>query len=465
MRSPHPRGDRPARARPRTSLLVAALLLLAPRVAPAAGLGVEDPVRRMRADVLANGLTVLTLEDHSTPVVSLQIAVKVGSADEARYTGLAHLFEHMMFKGSKNVAPEMHARYIEARGGRVNAYTSQDMTVYFEDVTAESLPLALGLEAERFANLDISERTLTSERQVVLEERRLRSEDDPNGRAFDTLLGLVWTAHPYRRPVIGWRSDVERATVDVCRDFFDAYYVPNNMVMTIVGDFDSDETLARVREAFGPLQPREPVPRNPTREPAQLGERRATVHFAVRSPILAAAWHAPRAGHPDSPALDVASVILSSGRSSRLYRKLVYGEQKALYAQGGYWELEQAGLFYAFAGGRPGVSVDEVERLFFGEIERMGREGVSEEEVAKAKRQLEVDLVNGLVTGHALASRIGSDWVTFGRVRPLDEVLAGIRAVTARDVKRVVSTYLVEDQRSVVHVVPPPAEPATEEER
>jgi predicted Zn-dependent peptidase len=448
---------------PRASLVLLALAALLAGAAPSGAEGLlrlDDPARRLRADVLENGLSVITLEDHTTPTVSLQIWVKVGSADESRYTGLAHLFEHMMFKGSKNVEPEMHARYVEARGGRINAFTSQDVTVYFEDVTAESLPLVIDLEAERFANLDVSEKTLASERKVVLDERRMRSEDDPAGRGFDALLGLVWIAHPYRRPVIGWRSDVERATVEVCREFFDTYYVPNNMVMAIAGDFDTAETLARVRRAFGGLRAREPVPRNPTLEPPQSGERRSVVHFDVKSPILAAAWHAPRAGHEDAPALDVASTILSSGRSSRLYRALVYEREKALYAQGGYWELAQAGLFYAFAGARPDVPIGEVEELFFGEIDRIAREGVSDAEVEKAKRQLEVSLVDGLATSHALASRIGREWVTFGRVRSLSELLEGIDAVAADDVQKVVARYLQTDQRSVVHVVPPPAEGA-----
>ncbi|MGI9592063.1 MAG: M16 family metallopeptidase, partial [Myxococcota bacterium] len=187
----------------------------------------QDPAERMVETVLTNGLKVLTLEDHATPVVSVQMWVRVGSRDEGWYTGLAHLFEHMMFKGSTHVAPEEHARLINARGGRVNAFTSRDYTVYFADVTRENLPLVLELEAERVANLDISEKTLTSEREVVLEERRMRTEDQPTGRAIEALMATTFTAHPYRWPVIGWRSDIEDATVEVCQDFFDAYYVPN----------------------------------------------------------------------------------------------------------------------------------------------------------------------------------------------------------------------------------------------
>jgi zinc protease len=458
-------------ARPRVSAALGLVLSLALPLSGARGQeaasapadlqpswSVEDPAERMQKFVLDNGLTVLTLEDHRTPVVSFQMWVEVGSRDEARYTGLAHLFEHLMFKGSKNLEPERHAQIVGARGGRINAFTSRDYTVYFEDITSENLRLVIALEAERLANLDISEKTLTSEREVVLEERRMRTEDQPNGRAFEALLALAFQAHPYRHPVIGWRSDVELATVEAAREFFDAYYAPNNIVIAIAGSFDTGEALAQIRKHFGKLDPSE-LQRNPTLEPEQDGERRAIVHFDVRSPLLVAAWHAPQTGHPDAEALDVLSQILSAGRSSRLYRKLVYEEQQALSAEGGYWELNDAGLFYAFATVRPDARIGQVEKLFMHEIDRVRRDGVTAAEVEKAKRQIEVAYVNGMATSHALASRIGREVSTFGRVRPLEERIAAIQKVTPEDVKRVANTYLRSDKRSVVHVVAPPEAP------
>jgi predicted Zn-dependent peptidase len=310
------------------------------------------------------------------------------------------------------------------------------------------------------AHLDISEHTLTSERQVVLEERRLRTEDSPMGRAYEALLALVWQAHPYRWPVIGWRSDIERATVAVARDFFSHYYVPDNLMIVIVGAFDENAALAQLRRSFGKLEAGGEIPRNPTQEPPQMGERRSTVHLDVRAPILAAGWHAPATGHADGEALDVLSTILSEGRSSRLYRSLVYDAEQALSAEGGYWELLDAGVFLAFASVRPDASIERVEELFFAEIERAKRELVSADELEKAKRQLEVSLVDGLVTNHELGARIARDYASFGRIRALDERLARIRAVTAEDVRRVAQTYLVTDHRTVVHVVAPPEAPA-----
>ncbi|MHA7837248.1 MAG: M16 family metallopeptidase, partial [bacterium] len=345
---------------------------------------------------------------------------------------------------------------INERGGRINAYTSRDVTVYHEDITAETLPLVIDLEAERFAHLDISEETLESEREVVLEERRLRTEDNPDGLAFEALAALAWQAHPYRWPTIGWRSDVESVTVAACQEFFDTYYAADNLTIVIVGDFESASTLEHLRRAFGRLEPAERIPRNPTTVRPQRGERRAVVHHDVKIPLLYAGWHAPASGHPDGEALDVASQILSGGRTGRLYRSLVYEKQKALYAYGGYMELTDAGLFYAVAGARPGTAIDEVETLFMAEIDRLAREGVTPAEVEQARRQLEVSLVNRLSTNHALASRIGREIVAFGRVRPLAERLEALRRVSPEDVQRVVRTYLQPHRRSVVHVVASP---------
>ena len=414
---------------------------------------VRDPVAGLVETRLENGLRVILLEDHRMPVVAFQIWVDAGSSDESFYTGIAHLFEHMMFKGSKNIPAEVHAQLINERGGRINAYTNRDVTVYHEDVTAESLPLVIDLEAERFAYLDISQETLESEREVVLEERRLRTEDSPEGRGFEALAALVWQAHPYRWPTIGWRSDVEAVTVAACRDFFDTYYAANNLTVVIVGDFETASTIDRIRRTFGRLRAADEIPRNPTSVIPQRGERRAEILFDVKIPLLYAGWHTPATGHPDGEALDVASQILSGGRSSRLYRSLVYEKEMALYAYGGYMELSDAGMFYAIAGARPGESLDEVEALFMAEIERVATDGVSEEEVARAKRQMEVGLVRGLATNHALASRIGREIVAFGRVRPLEERIDAIRSVTPEDVQRVVRTYLQPESRSVIHVI------------
>ena len=421
----------------------------------------EDPAQRTRVTKLANGLTVLTLEDRATPTVSLQIWVKVGSGDEARFTGIAHLFEHMMFIGSKNLAPlgpEAYTRLVEARGGRINAYTSRDVTVYFEDVAPEHLPLMLALEGERFANLEVTDAALVAERQVVMEERRLRSENDPEGVAFESLMALIYQAHPYRIPTVGWQSDLEKVTAADCQAFWETYYAANNLVLAIAGDFDTEATLERVEKHFGGLRSAPAIPRNPQEEPLQNGERRAVAHHPVQAPIVLTGFAAPPSGHADSDALDVAAGILAGGRTSRLYRALVFDAPLALEPQAFYWELQRAGVFVAGATLRPGVDVARAEAAIYDEIERLATTPPSADEVARAQRALEVTWIAGQGTAHALASRVAQDYVAYGRIESLEEKLGAIRAVTPADVQRVVREYLQPSRRNVVQVFPPAGE-------
>jgi len=418
--------------------------------------GLRDPAADVRTTVLGNGLTVLTLEDDTTPVVSFQVWVDAGSVDESRFTGLAHLFEHMMFRGTRHLEPEQFTELVQSRGGRLNAFTSNDVTVYFEDIPPSALPLVIDLEAERFAHLVIDAKLLDTEREVVLEERRMRTEDSPRGLAFEALFGLAFQAHSYRHPVIGWRSDVEAVDVEAARDFYRSYYAPNNLVISVAGAFDTERVLERIERRWGEMAPAPEIPRNPTREPEQRGERRATVHHPVEGPVLFAAWHAPPTGHEDGPALDALGEILSAGRSARLYRRLVNDAQVALGSSARYWEMQEAGIFLGSVSVRPDADVDRAEVLLLEELEALRAEPPTEAEVAKARRQLEVRLVEGLRTSHALASRVARDQLAFGRIRPLEELLADIRAVTAADVQRVARTYLRPEGRTVVRVVPPP---------
>jgi predicted Zn-dependent peptidase len=417
---------------------------------------IDDSALRTRQTTLDNGLRVLTLEDHTTPVVAVQMWVRVGSSDESRVTGLAHLFEHMMFKGSKNIPPQRHGQIIQSRGGRTNAYTTPDVTVYTTEIPAEALPLVIALEAERLANLEISAKNLASEREVVLEERRMRTEDRPGGLAVEALYALTFQALPYRWPIIGWRSDIENASIEDCREFFSTFYAPNNIVLAIVGDFDGDAALEQIREAFGGLAPAAEIPRHRTSEPRQSGVRRARVHFDVRAPILATAWHTQPAGHPDAEALDVAGEILSGGRSSRIYRRLIHEEQIALSAYGANSEFARAGIFSASASVRPDASIERVEASFLEEIARLRDEPVTVEELDKAKRQIEVSMIHQLTTNADIAGRIGYDVTILGEIRPLEDRLAAIQAVDADDVMRVARLYLADTAGNIVHVVPPP---------
>jgi predicted Zn-dependent peptidase len=443
------------------ALACLAVASAAPAASPAPSAhAIDDPALRTRVSTLANGLTVLTLEDPASPAVSLQIWVKVGSGDESRFTGIAHLFEHMNFLSSKNLAPlgaEAFTRLVEERGGRINAYTSRDVTVYFEDVAPEHLPLMIALEGERFANLQVTEEALAAERQVVIEERRLRSENDPEGMAFESLMALTYQAHPYRIPTVGWQSDLEKVSAADCQAFWETYYAANNLVIAIAGAFDAGEALALVEKHFGALRSAASIPRNPQEEPPQDGERRAVEHFPVQAPIVLAGFQAPPTGHADADALDVAAGVLANGRTSRLYRALVFDAPLALAPQAFYWEMHRAGVFVAGATLRPGVDVARAERALFAEIARLAQQPPKPEELARAKRALEVAWIGGQGTAHALASRIAQDYVAYGRIESLDEKLAAIQRVSSEDVQRVVREYLAPSKRNVVQVFPPQA--------
>jgi zinc protease len=312
----------------------------------------------------------------------------------------------------------------------------------------------IALEGERFANLQVTDEALKAERQVVMEERRLRSENDPEGLAFETLMTLIYQAHPYRIPTVGWQSDLESVTAADCQAFWNTYYAANNLVLAIAGDFDTTQALALVEKHFGSLRRADEIPRNPQREPAQNGERRAVEHHPVQAPIVLAGFPAPPTGHADSDALDVAAGVLASGRTSRLYRALVFDAPLALEPQAFYWELQRAGVFVAGATLRPGVDVARAESAIHREIARLAETAPSAAEVARAQRALEVTWIAGQGTAHALASRVAQDYVAYGRIESLEEKLGGIRRVTPADVQRVVREYLTPSKRSVVQVFP-----------
>src|SRR3954464_7479732 len=345
----------------RHSLLRTAAALVVSAVAlSAVGPAARAATRPTRLDytmtTLGNGMQVVFLEDHSTPIVHAEIWYHVGSKNEkAGRTGFAHLFEHMMFKGSKNVEPEGHPSYISSVGGQSNAYTTEDATVFWETVPSQYLPLALWLEADRTASLPIEEKTFKTEREVVKEERRMRVENQPYGRLQEIIADKAFTVHPYKHPVIGSMQDLEAASIDDVRDFFQTYYVPGNATAVLVGDFDSKEALALVSQYLGRVPKSEkPVPRDIPKEPPQTKERRLTLEESWPLPAVVVAHHITYDGNPDSYPLHVASKILSDGQSSRIYRKLVYEKGIALAAFGGGNIIEDPNLFFAVAIVQPG---------------------------------------------------------------------------------------------------------------
>ena len=416
---------------------------------------VRPPKLVYELTTLDNGLTVVLSEDHSTPIVHLQLWYHVGSKNERPgRTGFAHLFEHMMFKGSKNVRPEQHFSLISSVGGDGNAYTTEDVTVFHETVPAQYLPLVLWLEADRMATLRIDEAAFQNEREVVKEERRRSIEDPPYGRLSEIIYTHAFDVHPYKHPTIGSMVDLEAASIDDVREFFETYYVPENATLVLVGDFDSDVALGLVEQYFGRVPETErSVPRDIPQEPPKERERRVTLEEEWPLPVVVVAYHITYDGHPDSYPLHIASKILSDGQSSRIYRKLVYEQQAALSAFGEGNIKEHPNLFFAVAVVQPG-STAEAEALLIEQLERLKSEPVSDHELQRAKNQFARDYIIGRTSNEQKAAHLAHAVVIHDDITTADGEFEIFMNITPEDVQRVARTYFTSQNRLVLKILP-----------
>ena len=417
---------------------------------------VHPPKLEYEIATLPNGLRVILSEDHSTPIVHLSVWYHVGSRDERPgRTGFAHLFEHMMFKGSKNVQPDSHTSIIASIGGRSNAYTQEDATVFWETLPSQYLPMALWLEADRMATLRVDRDAFEKEREVVKEERRLRVDNQPYGRLNEILFDHAFTAHPYKHPTIGSMKDLESASLQDVRDFHDAYYVPENAVVTAVGDFDAAQAIQLARQYFGRVpKATRPVPRDIPKEPEQTQERRAMVQEEWPLPAVVVAYHVPYDGHPDSYPLHLTSKILFDGDSSRMTHDLVYDKRHAVAAFGSANILEDPNLFYAVAIVPAGQSVADVEREMLEEFESMKTEGVTAHELERAKNQFMRDYIIGRETDEQKAAHLAHAAVIHNDVRTADAEIDIFLKLTTADIQRVAKTYFTEKNRTVLYITP-----------
>jgi zinc protease len=431
--------------------LVTPILLVAALLAPTGARAAD----RVVAATLDNGLRVLLLEDHRSPIVSFQVWYRVGSRNEQRgATGIAHFLEHLMFKGTPTHGPKQFARLVEQNGGQDNAFTSQDVTSYFVDIAADKLDLVIELEADRMLNLTLDPKEIASEREVVIEERRTRTEDDPGGFLGEEVASIAFKAHPYGYPIIGWMEDIKRITPDEIRAFYKTYYVPNNAIVVAVGDFKAPETLEKIRRRFGRI-PRGRVPPPVVAvEPPPNGERRVAVRKQAELPIVYLAWHVPSQRSNDAPALEVLSTILAGGRASRLYRDLVYQRQLALEAGGDYSYFSiDPNLFWFWATPMPGQTAETLEKELIAHMNRLKTEPVTEEEVARAKNQIEAAMVFQEDSIHRRASLLAR-FEVIGGFALKDSFIARIRAVTAADLTRVAGTWFPLDKKSTGVLLP-----------
>ncbi len=439
-----------------------ALAAAVPALGEAAPLKVQPPQIAVREHRLANGLTVLFHEDHSVPVVSLQVWYHVGSKNERPgRSGFAHLFEHIMFKGSENLAPGEFTDYISSIGGRYNATTDFDRTLYFEIIPSNHLERLLWMEADRMRALDVSEANFLSERDVVKEERRLRVDNPPFGRLFEVVLASTFTTHPYKILSIGSMADLDAATIEDVRAFHKLYYVPNNATLVVSGDFDPTQTLAWIEKYFAPIPKGADIPRDIPQEPEQTAGRRVVDYDAnTPLPTVLITCHVPEEGDPETYALEVASRILSDGQSSRLYRKLVYEQQIALQAGGQMLALEDPGVFYFYAILQKGHTAEEGEASLVAEMIRLQEEPVSAEELDKAKNQIIAGQVLDRQTTNDKAGAIGHAAVILGDWRLVDGETARYQKVTAADVQAVARKYFRPENRTVIFMLPEALRPS-----
>jgi zinc protease len=439
----------------RAALFVLAALVAAVSLTPVQA-AVRPPKLPYQISTLPNGLRVILSEDHSTPIVHVSLWYHVGSKNErAGRTGFAHLFEHMMFKGSKNVEPEAHTSIISSVGGRANAYTTEDTTVFWQTLPAQYLPMVLWMEADRMATLRIDEGSFRREREVVKEERRMRVENQPYGRLQEIILDNSFRVHPYKHPTIGSMADLEAASIADVRDFHSTFYVPENATLTIVGDIDSAQALQLVTQYFGRVpKAARPVPRDIPREPPMTAERRAVIEESWPLPAVVVAYHITYDGHPDSYPLHILAKILSDGQSARIPRELIYNKRLALSAFGSGNLIEDPNLFYAVAIVQPGKTPQEAEAALIAEFEKLKTGGVTQQELERAQNQFARDYMLSRETNEEKAMHLAHAAVIHNDITTADGEFDIFMNTKVADVQRVARTYFNASNRIVLHILP-----------
>ncbi|MBT1445241.1 insulinase family protein [Shewanella sp. JM162201] len=427
-----------------SALTLAMGLALAPAISQA------TTAADVQSFTLENGMKIMVLEDSSIPNANMYLFWKVGSRNEAPgITGISHFFEHMMFNGSKKFGPKMFDRTMEAAGGANNAYTTENLTVYTDWFPAAGLETIFDLEADRIANLDIDPKMVESERGVVTSERSTGLENSNIQVLMQQLKGIAFRAHPYSWSVIGHESDIAAWTQQDLVQYHKTYYAPNNAVVVIAGDVKLAEVKALANKYFAPIPAQAPPRDVKTVEPEQQGERRTFVHKpSASSPSVMMGYHVPATSHADYYALDLLAGILSAGNSSRLYQSMVDSEL-ALEADTYLPMSFDPNLFYLYAVGAPGVAADKLEQALIAQTNRIAAEGVTEQELEKAKNIKLMNFYQSMETINGKADTIGTYELFFGSFDKLFNAPEAYNKVTVADIQRVAQTYLKRANRSV----------------
>lgn len=408
---------------------------------------------------LKNGMLVLVLREPRAPLVSHQVWYKVGSRHERLgKTGLSHLTEHLMFKGTEKYKAKEFSRLVQKAGGTDNAFTSKDYTAYYQNGPKTELRKWMTMEADRMRGLKVDEQAFETEKKVVLEERRLRTEDDPVSFLLEETVAAAYKAHPYQWPIIGWYHDIESLTREDFLHHYNTFYQPNNATLVVVGDVDPKEVIRLAEEIYGSIPPGPPPPPVTAREPRQFGERRVVVQREAQLPYLVMAYHVPNWREEDSFALELLANLLSHGRSSRLYHKLVYQDRLALEA-GADYDLDSAdeSLFLLYAQPLPGKTVIQLERALEAEIKRLQTELVEPRELEKAKNQVTASFYMALDSLFYRGMLLGK-LATVARWDLIKDYIPKIHQVRAEDLRRVARKYLVTPNRTLGVLMPEKSE-------
>ncbi|MBI4823006.1 MAG: insulinase family protein [Nitrospirae bacterium] len=404
---------------------------------------------------IPNGIKVLMVEDHKAPIAVFQIWYRVGSRNESSgKTGLSHLLEHMAFKGTPRYGSKTLSQMVQRFGGIDNAFTSKDYTVYFQRLPSNKIDLSIELESDRMQNLLLEENETLAELSVVMEERRLRYEDDPQSMLYEEVVSTAFRTHPYRTPIIGWMSDLEIIERQDLYDYYKNYYSPDNAVIIISGDINPDEMFKKVSERFSNIMPKPQRKINISKEPSQKGQRIVYLKKQAELPYILTAYHTPSFPDEDAYSLEVLAGVLSEGKSSRLYKSLVYEKKLALSTGASYSGINKDPfLFFLETVALPNRDIEEVKQALFKEIEEIKLKPPTDFEVQKAKNQIESQFIMGQDSIFFQAQLIGmfemaGDW------RLMDKYIEGIRKVTPEDLQRVTKKYLHEDNRTVGILIP-----------
>jgi zinc protease len=405
---------------------------------------------------LDNGLHVILHQDNSTPIVAVSVMYHVGSKNEQPdRTGFAHFFEHLMFEGSPNIARGEYMKIVENAGGRLNANTDFDRTYYYEVLPSNQLALGLYLESERMLHLKIDSAGVETQRKVVKEERKQRLDNQPYGKIWETTFKDAYSFSPYRWMPIGSDQYIDKASIDEFRKFYKTYYVPQNAVLTISGDIQTDDAKKLVKKYFSEVpKGTKDIYRPDVKEPLHTKEVIDTAYDNIQLPAIVEAYHIPAVGTKDYYPLRMLTTLLSGGRSSRLYKSLVDEEQKAVYVGAFPAALEDPGLFISLAIANQGVRTNELEKLINQELNKVKNDEISDEDMQKLKNQVETDYVNQDATDEGIAENLAYYFTFYKNTNAINTELDKLMKVTKEDIKRVADKYLTEGNRLVLYYLP-----------